>query len=114
MTTTNPNYNESTVTGRSWQRCHQIAIENPRNGNQVVRFDEERMLALDGSEARMPAGTLTVSFDPTREIPLRNPLTGELTGQTTTYGAAYALLYSAYIDAALQRDAAAAPAELEA
>lgn len=107
-----PNYNESTVSGQSWQRCHQIVIENPRTGQQVVRFDEERVLSLDGGfEIRTPAGSLPVDFDPPREIPLRDPLTGELTGDSTTYGAAYVLLYSAYLAAALERDAAAAPAE---
>lgn len=107
-----PNYNESTVSGQSWQRCHQIVIENPRAGQQVVRFDEERVLSIDGgAEVRTPAGSLPVTFDPAREIPLRDPMTGELTGQSTTYGAAYVLLYSAYLAAALERDAAAAPAE---
>lgn len=108
---TTPNYNESAVSGQSWQRCHQIVIENPRQGDQVVRFDEERVLALEGgAELRTSAGTLAVVFDPAREIPLRDPLTGELTGESTTYGAAYVLLYSAYLAAALERDSAASPA----
>lgn len=108
---TTPNYDESTVSGQTWQRCHQIVIENPRTGDQVVRFDEERVLLLDGgAEVRTPVGALAVVFDPAREIPLRNPMTGELTGESTTYGAAYVLLYSAYLAAALERDAASAPA----
>ena len=104
----NPNYNETTVTGQAWQRCHQVVIENPRTGQQVVRFDEERVLAMGGgTEIKAQLGSLPVVFDPAKEIPLRNPMTGELTGQTTTYGAAYALLYSAYLAAAIERDAAA-------
>ena len=109
-----PDYNESTVTGHTWQRCHQVVIENPRHGARGVRFDEERVLALDGgAELRQPAGTLAVPFDPDAVIPLRDPDTGELTGATTTYGDAYALLYSAYLAAALARDAAAHPATPE-
>lgn len=107
-----PNYNETTVTGQAWQRCYQVVIENPRTGQQVVRFDEERVLALDGgAELKTPAGSLAMVFDPAKEIPLRDPMTGELTGEATTYGAAYALLYSAYLAAAIERDAANAPAE---
>ena len=103
----NQNYNETTVTGQAWKRCHQVVIENPRTGQQVVRFEEERVLAMDGgAEIKTPVGGLLVVFDPAKEIPLRDPMTGELTGQTTTYGAAYALLYSAYMAAAVERDAA--------
>lgn len=109
-----PDYNESTVTGHTWQRCHQVVIENPRQGARGVRFDEERVLALDGgAELRQPAGTLAVPFNPDTVIPLRDPATGELTGATATYGDAYALLYSAYLAAALARDAAVQPATPE-
>lgn len=106
-----PDYNESTVTGHTWQRCHQVVVENPRNAAPSVRFDEERVLALNGgAELRQPAGTLAVLFDPATVIPLRDPSTGEPTGATATYGEAYVLLYSAYVAAALARDAAAQPA----
>lgn len=104
-----PDYKEATVAGHRWQRCHQIVIDNRRAATPAMRFDEETVVALEGSaEVRTPAGALTVDFDPARTIPLRDPQTGELTGETTTYGAAYALLYSAYLDAALERDVVAA------
>ena len=109
----NPNYNETTVTGQSWQRCCQVVIENPRTGTPVVRFEEERVLALaGGAELRTPAPGLALSFDPAKTIALRDPATGEPTGQTVTYADAYALLYSAYLSAATERDAAQAPADL--
>jgi hypothetical protein len=99
-------YAESTVTGQAWQRCCQIVIENRRGVQPTVRFEEERVVALDtGEELRKPAAGITLDFDPAREIPLRDPATGEPTGESTTYGAAYAVLYSAYIAAALERDA---------
>lgn len=102
-------YQETTVTGQAWQRCCQVVIENPLGGTPAVRFDEERVLAIDARHLRTPVGTLALAFDPAKTIPLRDPVTGELTGDTTTYGAAYVLLYSAYLAAATERDAAANP-----
>lgn len=108
----NPNYNETTLTGQAWQRCCQVVIENPRTGQPLVRFDEERVLALDGdAEMRTPLGSLAVPFDPAKTIAMRDPATGEPTGATVTYAEAYALLYSAYLSAAAERDAAQQPAE---
>lgn len=108
--TTTTDYKEATVTGQSWQRCSQIVIENPHKGVPVVRFDEERVLALQtGADVRTPAGTLALTFDPAKTIPLCDPATGELTGESATYEAAYVLLYSAYLAAATERDGA--PAE---
>lgn len=99
------NYIESTVTGHAWRRCNQIVIDNRRGGTPAVRFDEETVVALDGTaEVRAPAGVLTIDFHPSREIPLRDPQTGEPTGAVMTYADAYAVLYSAYLDAALERD----------
>ena len=105
-------YREATVMGQSWQRCNQIVIENPHKGAPVVRFDEERVLALQtGRDVRTPAGSLALPFDPSKIIPLRDPATGELTGEVASYGMAYVLLYSAYLAAATERDDAAAPPE---
>ena len=56
------------------------------------------------AEVRTPAGALTVEFDPAREIALRDPQTGKPTGAVMTYAEVYAVLYSAYLDAALERD----------
>ena len=105
-----PDYNESTITGHAWQRCSQIVIDNARGITPVVRFDEEQVIALDGvGEAKKTLGTLAVEFDPAVEIPLRDPQSGELTGDVMTFGEVYAVLYSAYIDAALKRDARNTP-----
>jgi len=60
---------------------------------------------------RTPLGSLAVPFDPAKTIALRDPATGEPTGATVTYAEAYALLYSAYLAAAAERDAAQQPAE---
>lgn len=109
---TAPNYSETTVTGQTWQRCHQVVIENPRTGQPVVRFEEERVLSLTGgAELRTPAPGLSLPFDPSKTIAMRDPATGEVTGQVVTYGEAYALLYSAYLDAAIERDTASLPTQ---
>ena len=106
-----PDYNESQISGHAWQRCHQIVIENRRNTAPSVRFDEERIVVLDGGrEISTPAGSVVAAFDPDRPIPLRDPMTGELTGAMATHRDAYTLLNSAYLDAALARDVAMAEA----
>ncbi len=64
-----------------------------------------------GAELRTPAPGMALPFDPAKTIALRDPATGEPTGQTVTYAEAYALLYSAYLSAAAERDAAQQPAE---
>lgn len=98
-------YKETTLSGSSWQRCHQIVIDNPRGGVPTVRFDEEETLAINGDEIKRPMGQLALAFDPARSFDLRNPITGELIpGAASTYGDVYVLLYSAYMAAALERD----------
>lgn len=99
-------YTESTVTGHRWNRCNQIVVENRRGALPIVRFEEETVVALaDGAEVRTPTRTLTLDFDPNRQVALRDPRTGEPTGETMSYALMYAVLYSAYIDAAESRDA---------
>lgn len=104
-----PDYKETTLSGNSWQRCPQIVIDNPRGGVPSVRFDEEVVLAVNGEEIRRPAAGVVVAFDPAKSFPLLDPTTGLPTGATATYADAYALLYSAYLAAALERDAALTP-----
>lgn len=109
-----PDYKQASLTGTAWQRCHQIVIENPRGAAPTVRFDEQEVLARsDSREILTPIGSLALPFDPSKEIPLRDPATGELTGASSSYGAAYVLLYSAYLDAAHARDEALIPPAVE-
>ena len=100
-------YKETNVVGKAWSRCFQVVIDNVRGRPPAAQFFEERVLLLDeGQEIRQGQGPLAVAYDPARLIPIRDPQTGEPTGATATYAEAYALLYSAYIEAALARDAA--------
>ena len=105
-----PDYKETTITGAAWNRCHEILVQNVRGQAPAVRFTEERIIALDdGQEIRQNLGSLDVAYDPGRLIPILDPTTGLPTGDQTTYGAAYVVLYSAYIAAAMERDAAITP-----
>ncbi len=102
-------YKESEIMGTKWQRCRQVVLDNPLGVPPTIRFDEQEILSLEGREIRRNAGSLSVPFDAERSIALRDPATGKATGATATYGNVYLLIYSAYIDAALARDEAAAP-----
>ena len=101
------NYKETTITGSSYTRCNQIVINNNRNVTPTVRFDEQVVVSMGtGDTVITGVGSIEMAFDPTKIIPLLDPTTGEATGQSMSYGTVYAILYSAYLDAALTRDAA--------
>ena len=99
------NYNESNVTGSEYTRCNGIRITNPIGMTPSVVFSEERATLLTGRTMTEQAGEISLAFDPSKVITLVNPETLEPTGQTTTYGAVYGILFSAYLNAAQERDA---------
>lgn len=108
-------YSEASVSGVTWRRCHQVVLENPRQGQRVIRFDEEDLLQLDGGrEIRTDAGTLPLAFDPAATFELIDPVTGEPLGQTASHAQAYTLIYSAYRAAAAARDAQQQPTPADA
>ena len=100
------NYKETTVTGTSYKRCNQVLIINRLGATPTVKFDEQAVITLDTETIVKGAGEIDLVFDQSQAVPLRDPVTGDLTGEQTTYGDIYATLYSAYIAAALARDAA--------
>lgn len=105
------NYQETTGEGSTWKRCLVVSITNPVNGPKTVHFMEE-IAARVGTVAIGSGSTDGIhenADDLTKVIPLRNPETGELTGESLTYGDVYVALYSAYMQAALARDAANVP-----
>ena len=104
-----PEYKQTTVSGEAWQRCHQVVIDNPLNAAPLIRFDEERVVAAAGAPGRTALGSLVAPFVPMAQIPLRDPQTNELTGEHVTHADLYAALYSAYMQQAEVRDAAATP-----
>ncbi len=102
-----PDYRSSAISGTSWHRCLHIECNNPHNGLQTIRFDEERrMLLEDGTTIGTPAGYVQEAFtDPTIMFPLLDPRSGKEIGQEMSYGTVYAVLWSLYITLAAKRDA---------
>jgi hypothetical protein len=108
------NYQEQEVTGVEWRRAKRVVINNPLNAPREVRFDEESVIHTgSGLTAHSAHGYLSVPFDPDAIIDIYNPETGLPTGQTITQGDAYGILFSAYMTAAVARDAAHEPDEPE-
>ena len=104
------NYNETTVSGSEYTRCNTICITNPYGKTPSVQFGEERATVLGVDRVLFEqTGGISATFDPLKIISLIDPNTGLPTGVEATYGDVYIMLYSAYVDAALARDAAAVP-----
>ena len=105
------NYQETQISGTSHKRAHQIIIHNTYGINPIVQFREEVIAQVGEQQFREDAGAMSISPDMEKVVPILNPLTGEATGQSMTMGEGYAFIYSAYIQAALERDAAQAEPE---
>lgn len=98
------NYKENSVAGTVWNRCTRVVVNNDFGEPPYVLFFEQQVFNVGGSVVR-DLGVLRQNFDPDGVIPLINPQTGEATGATVTQSEAYAVLYSAYLQAAMARDA---------
>lgn len=98
------NYRETTTTGTTWTRCTRVVVNNDLNEQPYVLFFEQQVFNVGGSMVK-DLGVLRQNFDPEAVIPLINPQTGGATGATITQAEAYAVLYSAYLQAAMARDA---------
>jgi len=99
------NYNETSVTGESYQRTNRIIIENPYQGAPVIAFEEQKIFNLgDGEVLQKPMGQLRLDFNPAEVINIIDPTTNIATGQTITLGEIYALIYSVYWQKAIERD----------
>lgn len=106
------NYMEQSVTGIEWRRAKRVVINNPLDGTREARFDEESVLRTDsGLTVHQPHGYLSMPYDESAVIDIYDPETGQPTGQTITQGEAYGILFSAYMTAAVARDAAHEPVE---
>lgn len=102
-----PDYRKGTVSGTTWQRCCRVDIRNPLNGPSVVDFYEEQVIVLSETDTLLrTVGGCSMEFSPTSSIPVYDTTTGTQTGTTITHADVYTALYSAYMAAALARDAA--------
>lgn len=101
-------YQPTDVAGQEYTRCYQVVIDNHRQRAPVATFFEERVLLMEAGSRAQASSQVELPYDPAVEIALYDPTTGEPTGQTITGGELYAMVYSAYMHAALARDAAGA------
>lgn len=106
------NYNEVTAEGVAWTRCNLVVIENGLNAGKRLSFHEQRVVTLAGKSYVEQTSALLVTFDSAATIPLVDPATNLPTGETITHAEAYRILHSAYIQAAMARDAEAVQVEL--
>lgn len=101
-----PNYNESTVSGTSWQRCHTVTVRNPLGGTPKIEFAEERVIALEGEDMRTWVAGCEKNFSPSETFPLLDTQTNQPTGQTMSHADLYQALHSLYMQTARERDTA--------
>jgi len=89
------NYKESEVIGTEYIRCSGVRIVNPSGKTPAIIFEEEKATVLQNRTIFEPSGSITISFDPSRVIPIKDPTTGLPLG-TMTYGEVYLAIYSAW------------------
>ena len=100
------NYKETTIAGTSWVRCSTVIIQNDLGETPTVVFTEQKIINLDGAQQIVqPMGAVRLGFDPAATLALVDPATNLPTGETITHAEAYRILYSAYLQAAMARDA---------
>jgi len=99
-----PNYNESAVSGTSWQRCHTVTVRNPLGGLPAIEFAEERVIVLDGQQIKQWVAGCGATFSQDGSFPLLDPTTNAPTGVTMSHTALYIALYSLYMQTAAARD----------
>ena len=100
-------YAEQQTAGIEYTRCFQVVVDNRFGVAPRAAFFEQRVLQPDFGPVRVSAvGQIELPYDPAVVIALRDSATGEETGETITGEGLYQVIYSAYLHAALARDAA--------
>jgi hypothetical protein len=59
-----PNYNETEMTGSSWQRACRVVVENPYQAVPSIVFVEEKVYNLGERVIKEPVANLFVNMDP--------------------------------------------------
>lgn len=107
-----PNYKETDVSGKSWQRCKEVIVTNPLAGDinlvgvalvPKAVFVEEEVVDLAGLRMRRDVGSCELIYVPGTQVPLLNPLTGQTIG-SFTHDQFQAMLFSLYIQSVTERD----------
>lgn len=100
------NYKETSLSGTEHTRCCLITIANSFQVTPIISFTEQKVTILsDGKIISEKGDTITIEFNPSKIIPEFDPTTGQQTGNTLAYSDLHKDIYSAYMAAALERDA---------
>ena len=99
------NYNETNVSGQSWNRCFKIEFTNPYNGQQECKLFEEEIFSVGGKNVSTLTRILAPHIDMNAVIDLINPMTGEPIGASITHQDLYIAFFSLYINTAKAKDA---------
>lgn len=99
------NYNETNVSGQSWNRGFKIEITNPYNGQPECKLFEEENISVGGKNVSTLTRILSPQIDMSSVINLINPITGEPIGASITHQDLYVALFSLYINTAIAKDA---------
>lgn len=100
-------YQESQLNGTKWRRCFQLAVHNHRGNAPSIQFFEEDVIAVEDKTLRLGETSCSVAYNPQATVQVYDPATLQPTGQTFTHEQLYGMLFSAYLQTALARDAAA-------
>jgi len=98
------NYNQTQISGQSWQRAKKITIQNELNQLPFFEFEEEKIVIVDNDVISKPCGVLAFDVVDTDSFDLLNPQTGEPSGQTMTMAQLRLILTSLYLHKAQERD----------
>lgn len=104
-------YQESQINGTKWRRCFQLAVHNHRGAAPSIAFFEEDVMAVEDKTLRLGETSCSVAYDPQATVEVYDPVTLQPTGATFTHAELYGMLFSAYLQTALARDAAAVAPE---
>lgn len=99
------NYNETNVSGQSWNRCFKIEFTNPYNGQQECKLFEEEIISVGGKNVSSLTRILAPQIEMSSVINLINPMTCEPIGASITHQDLYIALFSLYINTAKAKDA---------
>lgn len=63
-----PDYKETQITGKSWQRAVRVVIENPLGGTPSILFVEEEVINTGSGTITRPVANLSAAFDEANQL----------------------------------------------
>ncbi len=98
------NYNESNVSGQSWNRCFKIEVDNPYDKPPTCKMFEEEIIVVGDKSVSTISRIFSPEINMSDTIALINPITGEPIGASITHQDLYVALFSLYINTAVAQD----------